>query len=35
MESKLVYLKPALFKQKEGLTSVFPIGKDELISNTP
>ena len=35
MESKLVYLKPALFKQKEGLTSVFPIGKDELDIKTP
>lgn len=35
MESKLVYLKPALFKQKEGLTSVFPLGKDELDIKTP
>ena len=35
MESKLVYLKPALFKQKEGLTSVFPVGKDELDIKTP
>jgi type IV secretory pathway VirB4 component len=35
MESKLVYLKPALFKQKEGLTSVFPVGEDELDVKTP
>ncbi|MGC9610646.1 MAG: ATP-binding protein, partial [Minisyncoccia bacterium] len=35
LESKLVYVKPALFKQKEGLTSVFPLGKDELEIRTP
>jgi type IV secretory pathway VirB4 component len=35
LESKLVYVKPALFKQKEGITSVFPLGKDELDIKTP
>ncbi|MEK7162611.1 MAG: DUF87 domain-containing protein, partial [Patescibacteria group bacterium] len=35
LESRLVYVKPALFKQKEGLTSVFPLGKDELEIKTP
>jgi type IV secretory pathway VirB4 component len=35
LESKLVYVKPALFKQKEGLTSVFPLAKDELDIKTP
>lgn len=35
LESRLVYVKPALFKQKEGITSVFPLGKDELDIKTP
>ena len=35
LESKLVYIKPALFKQREGVTSVFPVGKDELEIKTP
>jgi len=35
LESRLVYTKPALFKQKEGITSVFPLGKDELDIKTP
>ena len=30
LESKLVYLKPALFQQKEGFLSTLPIAKDEL-----
>ena len=29
-ESRLIYLKPALFQQKEGLESIFPIGMDKL-----
>lgn len=34
LESRLVYLKPALFQQKEGLDSVFPMGNDVLsVSN--
>lgn len=35
MESKLVYLKPALFRQLEGLKSVLPLGRDELGISTP
>lgn len=30
LEAKLVYTKPALFEQKEGLESVFPLGTDKL-----
>ncbi len=30
LESKLVYLKPALFQQESGYKSVLPIGTDEL-----
>ncbi len=30
LESKLVYLKPALFQQKEGFLSTMPIGDDQL-----
>ena len=29
-ESKLVYVKPALFQQEQGFTSILPIAKDEL-----
>ncbi|MEK7117271.1 MAG: DUF87 domain-containing protein [Patescibacteria group bacterium] len=31
LESKLVYVKPALFQQEQGFRSVLPIGKDELL----
>ncbi|HEY9583863.1 MAG TPA: DUF87 domain-containing protein [Candidatus Paceibacterota bacterium] len=30
LESKLVYLKPALFQQEDGYKSVLPIGDDKL-----
>lgn len=30
LESRLVYTKPALFQQKEGIESVFPLGTDKL-----
>ncbi len=30
LESKLVYMKPALFQQEQGFRSVLPIGTDEL-----
>jgi len=30
MESKLVYVKPALFQQEQGFRSILPIAKDEL-----
>ncbi len=35
MESKLVYIKPALFRQLEGLNSVLPIAEDALSVGTP
>lgn len=34
LESKLIYLKPALFQQIEGFMSVSPIGKDMLQVHT-
>ena len=34
LESKLVYLKPALFQQMEGFMSVAPIGEDKLQVHT-
>lgn len=30
LESKLIYVKPALFQQEQGFRSVLPIAKDEL-----
>ncbi len=30
LESRLIYLKPALFQQEQGFRSVLPINKDEL-----
>jgi type IV secretory pathway VirB4 component len=30
LESKLVYVKPALFQQEQGFRSVMPLGNDEL-----
>ncbi len=34
LESQLVYAKPALFQQVEGLHSVFPTGTDEISIHT-
>jgi len=34
LESKLIYLKPALFQQMEGFMSVAPIGQDKLQVHT-
>ena len=31
LESKLIYLKPALFQQEQGFKSVIPIADDELL----
>ena len=35
LESRLIYIKPALFKQREGFTSTMPYGLDQLNVNTP
>ncbi|MEX0690023.1 MAG: DUF87 domain-containing protein [Candidatus Paceibacterota bacterium] len=35
LESKLIYVKPALFRQAEGLTSTLPLGNDKLSIKTP
>ena len=34
-ESKLIYIKPAIFQQIEGLTSCLPLGQDKLMITTP
>ncbi|MEI6296754.1 MAG: DUF87 domain-containing protein [bacterium] len=34
MESRLVYIKPALFQQEEGFNSIMPIASDALAVNT-
>lgn len=35
LEARLVYIKPALFRQLEGLNSVFPLCSDKLSITTP
>jgi len=35
LESRLIYTKPAIFQQVEGLESVLPIGKDSLAITNP
>ena len=35
LESRLVYAKPALFRQKEGFNSVLPLSLDQLEVHTP
>lgn len=35
MESKLVYIKPALYQQDKGFTSTSPYGIDKLLVHTP
>ncbi len=35
MESRLVYVKPALFRQEEGFNSILPIASDKLLVHTP
>ncbi|MDD2626619.1 MAG: hypothetical protein PHI87_03615, partial [Candidatus Methanomethylophilus sp.] len=34
LESRLIYIKPALYQQKEGLMSTFPYGMDSLDIHT-
>ncbi|MDD3032763.1 MAG: ATP-binding protein [Candidatus Pacebacteria bacterium] len=34
LESRLIYIKPALYQQKEGLISTFPYGMDSLDIHT-
>lgn len=34
IESKLVYAKPAIFRQEEGFNSTMPFNKDELLIHT-
>jgi type IV secretory pathway VirB4 component len=35
MEAKLIYIKPALFEQLEGLFSILPMNEDKLQVTTP
>lgn len=35
MESKLIYMKPALFEQLEGFLSILPLAEDHLSVKTP
>src|SRR5271156_4577196 len=35
MEAKLIYIKPALFEQLEGLFSILPIGSDKIQVYSP
>jgi len=35
LESKLVYIKPALFRQIEGFTAMLPLNRDALEIHTP
>ena len=35
LESKLVYIKPALFRQMEGFKTTLPLGEDKLKIHTP
>ena len=34
LDSKLIYIKPALFRQEPGLKSVFPTASDELLTHS-
>lgn len=34
LESKLIYLKPALFQQEQGFTSSLPIARDALLTHS-
>ncbi len=34
LESRLIYVKPALFQQEQGFKSVLPLGNDELAVNS-
>ena len=35
LESRLIYVKPAIFQQLEGFNSVLPIGEDQLLIHSP
>ncbi|MCP6720116.1 MAG: ATP-binding protein [Patescibacteria group bacterium] len=35
LESKLVYIKPSLFRHLEGFNSILPLGQDQLGVHTP
>ena len=35
LESRMIYVKPALFQQVEGFNSTLPLGKDKLLISTP
>ena len=35
LESRLIYIKPAIYQQREGLNSTTPYGLDQINSHTP
>lgn len=35
LESRLIYMKPAIFQQIDGYTSTLPLGEDKLLIHTP
>ncbi len=35
LESRLIYIKPTILREKQGFTSTSPFGVDELMVNTP
>ena len=35
LEARLIYIKPALYQQKEGFISAAPYGMDQLVVHTP
>lgn len=35
LESRLIYIKPSLYRQKEGFNSTSPYGLDQIIVHTP
>ena len=35
LESRLIYIKPAIYRQREGLNSTTPYGLDQINSHTP
>jgi len=35
LESRLIYIKPALYQQKEGFNSTSPYGLDQILVHTP
>jgi len=35
LEARLIYIKPCLYQQPEGFTTVYPYGLDKITAHTP